>query len=115
MSSDWAVTGAEIGAAPTWEAEFAATGEQQGGMMLRIEGLEVLERELEAQQKAAKGKRKGPDEGDGLERSLESLAEEYERRMSELRKVIGASGSQEPGGSREQDRSAGSGSADVGD
>ena len=81
MSPDWAVTSTEVGAAPTWdrdgegsEGERGEGEEEEGrGMMLRIEGMEVLG---------------GDDEGG--ERRLEELVEVYERRMGELRRVVDA-------------------------
>ena len=79
MSPEWAVTGTSVSAAPTWDRPELggrqAGGREEdveGGLMLRIEGMEVLEGE--------KGERKG----------LEELVEEYERRMRELRRVVGA-------------------------
>lgn len=80
MSPDWAVTSTEVGAAPTWdrdgeggEGERGEGEEEGGGMMLRIEGMEVL-----------------CGEDVGGERRLEELAEVYERRMGELRRVVDA-------------------------
>ncbi len=81
MSPDWAVTSTEVGAAPTWdrdgeggEGERGEGEEEDGrGMMLRIEGMEVLGGEIE-----------------GEERRLEELVEVYERRMGELRRVVDA-------------------------
>ena len=78
MSPDWAVTITEVGKAPTWdrdgeggEGERGEGEEEGGGMMLRIEGMEVLH---------------GEDRGE--ERRLEELVEVYERRMGELRRVV---------------------------
>ncbi|KAK0516489.1 hypothetical protein JMJ35_001092 [Cladonia borealis] len=80
MSPDWAVTITEVGKAPTWdkdgeggEGERGEGEEEGGGMMLRIEGMEVLH---------------GEDRGE--ERRLEELVEVYERRMGELRRVVDA-------------------------
>ena len=80
MSPDWAVTSTEVGAAPTWDRDGEGgegergEGEEEGrGMMLRIEGMEVL----------------GGEDERG-ERRLEELVEVYERRMGELRRVVDA-------------------------
>lgn len=80
MSPDWAVTSTEVGPAPTWdrdgeggEGERGEGEEEGGGMMLRIEGMEVL-----------------GGEDVGRERRLEELVEIYERRMGELRRVVDA-------------------------
>lgn len=72
MSPDWAVTGTEVGAAPTWDRD--GEGKQEGGrgLMLRIEGMEVRR-----------------DEGEvGEGKKLEELVEVYERRMGELRRAV---------------------------
>ena len=103
MSSDWAVTAAEIGTAPTWDVSATMReGEhmQRGGMMLNIEGVEgegVLggtgsERTMEK----GKGREDGEEGGVHLgNRPLEELVEEYEQKMRQLRKVIGAIGGYE--------------------
>lgn len=75
MSPEWAVTSTEVGAAPTWD-DRDIKGEGGGGLMLRIEGMEVLgDRER-------MGRKEDGDE------SLEELVEVWERRMKELRRVI---------------------------
>ena len=78
MSSDWAVTSTELGAAPTWDRDGEGKQEGQEGrdLMLRIEGLEV--------RKEKEGEVTQP----GEERRLEELVEVYERQMAELRKVV---------------------------
>lgn len=70
MSADWAVTATEVVEAPTWD-----DGGEGRGMMLRIEGMEVV----------GKGE-------EGEERALEELVEVWERRMGELRGVVGMGG-----------------------
>lgn len=77
MSPDWAITGTEVGPAPTWErdGEGMREGRDGRGLMLRIEGLEVRREEG-----------KGGDEGE--EKRLEELVEVYERQMVELRRVV---------------------------
>lgn len=70
MSADWAVTATEVAEAPTWD-----DGGEGRGMMLRIEGMEVV----------GKGE-------EGEERALEELVEVWERRMGELRGVVGMGG-----------------------
>ena len=75
MSPDWAVIGADVGAAPTWEGG-ADTQEGEGrGMMLKIEGMDAA---AEAEQKQG-----------GRDKELEELVKDYERRMEELRRVVG--------------------------
>ncbi len=72
MSPDWAITNAEVRAAPTWDGE----GEGGGGMMVRVEGVErgAVERVWE--------------EEEGLER----LVERFEGGLGELRRVVGGTG-----------------------
>ncbi len=67
MDPGWAVTNAEVRAAPTWEGE----GEGGRGMMVRIEGVE-------------RGEGGGAGEGEGLER----LVERFEKGLGELRRVV---------------------------
>lgn len=84
MSPEWAVTGAEVGKAPTWGEEGAGKGEGDGGMMLRIEGFE-----------AAKGVETG------TEVELEELVERYTRGLEGLKRVVegvGAKGEGNTGG-----------------
>ncbi len=76
MSAEWAVTSTELGAAPTWDRDGEGKGE--GGLMLRIEGVEVRREEEEG----IEGGRRSE------ERSLEELVEVYERQMVELRRVV---------------------------
>lgn len=77
MSAEWAVTGTEVGAAPTWDRDDEREGKEveRRGLMLRIEGVEV---------------KRGVDRGEreGEERRLEELVELYERQMGELRRVV---------------------------
>ena len=90
MSPNWAVMSTEIGPAPTWDVGAGNKSGQEeglaagGGLMLTIDGTECLGGN-------------GPDTTDSqsyrvdLEaRSLEQLAEEYERRMGDIRKVVEA-------------------------
>ncbi|KAL6716685.1 hypothetical protein ACLMJK_006253 [Lecanora helva] len=77
MSPDWAVTSTEVTAAPTWDDSTGGEEGQEGGggMMLRIEGMEVP----------------GVVGGEGEEeKGLEELVEVWERRMGELRRVVDA-------------------------
>lgn len=70
MHPGWAVTSAEVRAAPTWEGE--GEGEEGGrGMMLRVEGVE-------------RGGGERVEEGEGLER----LVERFEKGLGELRRVV---------------------------
>ena len=81
MSPDWAVTSTEIAPAPTWDDRGGegVKGEGEGaGLMLRIEGMEVL-----APVEGSKGR-----EAD--EAKLEELVEIYEKRMGELKRVVDA-------------------------
>ena len=81
MSPDWAITSTEICPAPTLDdrrGEGAKDGGDEGGLMLRIEGMEV------PVPVEGLGDRKGD------ERRLEELVEIYERRMVELRRVVDA-------------------------
>lgn len=76
MSPDWAVTSTELSPAPTWDRDGEGKqeeAEEGGGLMLRIEGMEVP-----------------TDDGEAEEKRLEDLAEEYERKMSELKRVVDA-------------------------
>lgn len=79
MSPDWAITGTEVGPAPTWDrdGEGMREGRDGRGLMLRIEGVEV---------KGGTGK--GQVEKQGEEKRLEELVEVYERQMVELRRVV---------------------------
>ena len=90
MSPNWAVMSTEIGPAPTWDVGAGNKSGQEegtaagGGMMLAIDGTECVGGY-------------GPDTTesqsyrDDLEaRSLEQLADEYERRMGDIRKVVEA-------------------------
>lgn len=74
MAPGWAVTGAEVRAAPTWEGE--GEGEEEGGrgMMVRIEGVE--------RDSGRTGVGEGESEG------LERLVEKFERGLGELRRVV---------------------------
>ncbi len=71
MDPGWAVTNAEVRAAPTWEGEGEGEGEGGRGMMVRIEGVE-------------RGEGGGAGEGEGLER----LVERFEKGLGELRRVV---------------------------
>ncbi len=73
MDPGWAVTNAEVRAAPTWEGEGEGEGEGGRGMMVRIEGVERGE-----------GAGAGEGEGEGLER----LVERFEKGLGELRRVV---------------------------
>jgi len=75
LSPEWAVTSAEVGKAPTWGEEGAGKGEGEGGMMLRIEGVEAV---------------RGVEVGKGkeMEEELEELVERYMRGMEGLRRVV---------------------------
>ena len=91
MSSDWAVTSTELGPAPTWDKDGQGMQEEGGdegeeeerGLMLRIEGLEVLGT-------GAEGEWKGKGRGDGEDKRLDELVDVYERTMGELRRVVDA-------------------------
>ncbi|KAL2038297.1 hypothetical protein N7G274_008946 [Stereocaulon virgatum] len=98
MSPDWAVTGTELGPAPTWDRDGQGKVEEGGeegeegerGLMLRIEGMEVLGDvggEVEGKEK---GKGKVGEGGDEEEKRLEELVDVYERRMGELKRVVDA-------------------------
>jgi len=85
MSPDWAITSVELAPAPTWDdrgGEGVQGGVEGRGLMLRIEGVEVL------------GSIEGGDGGDGEgqgegeRKKLEELADMYESRMGELRRVV---------------------------
>lgn len=81
MSAEWAVTGTEVGPAPTWDRDDEREGKEveRRGLMLRIEGVEV---------KRGVDRGEGEGEGEGEERRLEELVELYERQMGELRRVL---------------------------
>lgn len=96
MSPDWAVTGAEVSMAPTWEGDGGGgggggTGGSEaggGGWMLKIEGVEALGVEEHEERKRE-------------ERGLEELMVEYERSMGELKRVVGA-GAESGGGAGDE-------------
>jgi len=77
MSPDWAVTSTELSPAPTWDrdGEGKQEEEEERGLMLRIEGMEVP-------------RDKGAEQMD--EKGLEDLVQEYERGMEQLRRVVDA-------------------------
>lgn len=77
MSSDWAVTATELVPAPTWDDRGVQGGVEERGLMLRIEGMEVL------------GSLEG-GEGEGKRQRLEELVDMYESRMGELRRAVDA-------------------------
>lgn len=93
MSPDWAVTSAELGPAPTWDKDGQGMQEEGGdegeeeeeerGLMLRIEGMEVLGTEAEREWK-------GKGRGHGEDKRLDELVDVYERRMGELRRIVDA-------------------------
>lgn len=72
MSARWQVLDVEVGRAPTWGAADAGDGEGEGGLMVRIKGVEAGGREVD-----------GGGDGD-----LEGLCAVFERRMGELRRVV---------------------------
>ncbi|KAL9102511.1 MAG: hypothetical protein Q9163_002346 [Psora crenata] len=81
MSPDWAVVATELCPAPTWNGEQVGEEENDGrGMMLKIDGMEMLD--------VRSGRLEGGGEGEG--EGLETLVEEYERRLVELRRVVAA-------------------------
>lgn len=84
MSSEWAVTGAEVAKAPTWGEESAGKGDGEGGMMLRIEGVEAAREVHEG-----KGKEEEVD--------MEELVERYTRGLEGLRRVVQGVGSKGEG------------------
>lgn len=77
MSPDWAVTSTELAPAPTWDDRGGEKVRGERGLMLRIEGMEVLG-ELEG------------GVGEGKQKGLEELMDVYERRMGELRRAVDA-------------------------
>ena len=82
MSPEWAITNAEIGAAPTWGEE--REGDGKGGLMLRIEG-------VEARRGGRKGMEKGKEKGVELDvEGFEGLVERFQRGMEGLRRVVEA-------------------------
>ena len=91
MSPDWAVTSTELSSAPTWDKDGDKNGEemQEGeegetkGLMLRIEGMEVLGESVVVERS-----RKGKEEEEG--KRLEELVEVYGRKMGELKRVVDA-------------------------
>lgn len=85
MSPDWAVTATELRAAPTWEGEGVQGREEGRGMMLRIEGMEVGGGEEEEERFGGEGAEEG---GMETEKWLQGLAELYERRLGELKRVV---------------------------
>lgn len=75
-----------MGKAPTWGEEGAGKGEGEGGMMLRIEGVEAV---------------RGVEVGKGkeMEGELEELVERYMRGLEGLRRVVeGVRGKGDVGG-----------------
>lgn len=83
MSPEWAITNAEIGAAPTWGGE--REGDEEGGLMLRIEGVEAR------RGGEGKGKEKEREKGAELDvDGFEGLVERFQRGMEGLRRVVEA-------------------------
>ena len=79
MSPEWAITNAEIGAAPTWGEEREGDGE--GGLMLRIEGVEarrgggMLGGEGRGKEKKMEKDKGAELDGEGFEGLVESFSE----------------------------------------
>lgn len=79
MSAEWAITDAEIGAAPTWGEE------REEGLMLRIEGVEGGV--------GVVGDGTGGDSGERKEvgvEEMEGLVERFRKEMEGLRRVVEA-------------------------
>lgn len=84
--------------APSWEAQRDGEedGEGEGGLMLRVEGVEGWEARLGGRREGMEGRegvgRKGVGKGKEEEmegEGLEALRERWERGMEELRRVVG--------------------------
>lgn len=103
MARDWQIVHADLTPAPTWDGEDSTGNNKPGdaggrggrGLMLRVEG--VGSRDV-AEDDVRDGE---PEEG------LEKLAERYERRLGELRRVVEGVGKGEEegkGGGKEKGR-----------
>ncbi|MCJ1463731.1 hypothetical protein MMC07_002340 [Pseudocyphellaria aurata] len=95
MARDWQIVNADLTPAPTWEGEESTgnnkTGDGDGGsggregrrLMLRVEGV------------GTRGVREEDVRDGEVEERLEKLAERYERRLGELRRVVEGVGAME--------------------
>ena len=94
MTSDWQILNAEISPAPTLDGQAGAgaaeiateggNGDEEMGLMLRVEGTE--------------GPRALSEEEGRMGMGMEELVEMFGKRMEELRRVVGVRG---PGDGRE--------------
>lgn len=95
MAPDWQIVHADLTPAPTWEGEESNDGKTGGGegagdgdgggggrgLMLSVEGVGTT--------RGAAGEEVNSREGgEVVEEGLEKLAERYERRLGELRRVV---------------------------
>lgn len=88
MARDWQIVHADLTPAPTWDGDESTSGTAGDGgggrgLMLRIEGVRSSALERDEPRDAER------DEG------LEKLAERYERRLGELRRVVDGVGAGE--------------------
>ncbi len=91
----WAVLGAEIANAPTWDGAEPEDGGPERGLMLRIEGVGVGdtiadEGGKEARGKRDEGRRESADGGSGVwgEEEMQSLLDGFDKKMSILRRIV---------------------------
>ena len=92
MSESWQIVEASVENAPTWEG----TGDEEGGLMLRIEGVGAHgEIEEGVGLGIADAERKKSGEGDDEE--MQKLMESFDRKMAMLRRVVDAGAKVEKG------------------
>lgn len=84
MSPHWAITAADISAAPTWgeELDESEAGDGKRGLMLKIEGVEARREEGQGKEGGEVGDR------DTTVEELEGLAESFQRGLEGLRRVV---------------------------
>ncbi|KAK2623821.1 hypothetical protein QTJ16_007002 [Diplocarpon rosae] len=105
LAPSWAVVSAEIGKAPTWDgAEGEDEGGREGGLMLRIEGVD--EQSVAAGISGSvggKGKGKEAEAATGVsEDEMQALLESFDRKMGVLRRVVRLGSRESLGGEAEK-------------
>ena len=99
LSAEWQVTGTQVRAAPTWDEEAVAEGGGiSGGVMVRVEGVEIPQPQQQGQ---GQGKQKTPAGGEQLLQEartaaggdlfagMEAVVGKFEKDAEVLRRVVG--------------------------
>jgi len=95
LSAEWQVTGTQVRAAPTWDEEAVAEGGGiSGGVMVRVEGVEVPQPQQQGKQKTPAGGEQLLQEaraaaGGDLFAGIEAVVGKFEKDAEVLRRVVG--------------------------